>query len=416
VGLTVGGNALGVGLELLRKLSEQFALSLANSCDLAGKALLYPIEITGPLGESPLHLLLRATECRRKLLPCARLVLGDGAPALLGDAALFLDEERGRVRARPGERALQLRRTRRRLPLDDVAEATLRACHLVVDRPAAPDEPRQRDGGGLGAGCEGEAGCADCNLELGIERERDPGGSGGEQEQERERVRETRVQSPATCKRERTGRRAHRDAETDRDDCPDHSAMVGARILRPMGLAAELEAIAARAAEYADDRETVEGVLAAEPNEGERLYLCSFALPDGRRSWLVLDAEARPIESRARVREAVSITALCEVAEEAAGGGDVAELRSKLVTLRLTENPPGIAEAEEAALALESALAPPPRVASPSYLDALGAATRRLERALGDDDSPFASAMQSAVASVDALTREVEATYKRPLS
>jgi hypothetical protein len=183
-----------------------------------------------------------------------------------------------------------------------------------------------------------------------------------------------------------------------------------------MGLAAELEAIAARAAEYADDGESVEGVLAAEPNEGERLNLCSFALPGGRRSWLVLDADARPIASRARVREAVSITALCEVAEEAAGGGDVAELRSRLVTLRLTENPPGIAEAEEAALALESALARPPRVASPSYLDALGAATRRLERALGDDESPFASAMQSAVGSVDALTHEVEATYKQPLS
>jgi hypothetical protein len=182
-----------------------------------------------------------------------------------------------------------------------------------------------------------------------------------------------------------------------------------------MGLVAELEAIAARAAEYADDGETVDGVLAAEPNERERLYLCSFAVPGGRRTWLVLDADGRPVESRARVRDAVSITALCEVAEETAGGGDVAELRSQLMTLRLTENPPGIAEAEEAALALESALLPPPRVASPAYLDALGAATRRLERALGDDESPFASAMQSAIGSVEKLTREVEAGYKRTL-
>jgi hypothetical protein len=183
-----------------------------------------------------------------------------------------------------------------------------------------------------------------------------------------------------------------------------------------MDLATELAAIAARAAEYADDRETVDGVLAAEPNGRERVYLCSFAAPDGTRSWLVLDADGRAVESRADVREAVSIAALCEVAEESAAGGDVGELRSQLVTLRLTENPPGIAQAEEAALALESALALPPRVASPAYLDLLGAATRRLERALGDDASPFASAMQSAVAAVDALTREVESAYKRPLS
>jgi hypothetical protein len=183
-----------------------------------------------------------------------------------------------------------------------------------------------------------------------------------------------------------------------------------------MSLAAELDAIAARAAEYADDGEAVEGVLATEPSEGERLYLCSFAAPDDRRTWLVLDADGRPVDSHARVRDAVSIAALCEVAEEAAGGGDLAELRSRLVTLRLTENPPGIAEAEDAALALESAIVPPPRIARPSYLDAVGAATRRLERALGDDASPFASAMQSAVASVEALTREVEAAYKRPLT
>jgi hypothetical protein len=183
-----------------------------------------------------------------------------------------------------------------------------------------------------------------------------------------------------------------------------------------MDLAAELEAIAARAAEYARDGEAVEGVLATEPSERERLYLCSFSVPEGRRSWLVLDADGRPVESRGSVRDAVSIAALCEVAEESAGGGDLAELRSRLVTLRLTEDPPGIAEAEEAALALESALVRPPRVASLSYLDSLGAATRRLERALGDDASPFASAMQSAMGAVDALTREVETAYKRPLS
>ena len=50
----------------------------------------------------------------------------------------------------------------------------------------------------------------------------------------------------------------------------------------------------------------------------------------------------------------------------------------------MTEQPDGIEEAEEAALALERAIGAPPRVASPAYLDAVGAATRRLELALGE--------------------------------
>ena len=182
-----------------------------------------------------------------------------------------------------------------------------------------------------------------------------------------------------------------------------------------MELATELEAIAVRAAEFAAEGEAVEGVLAAEPYERERLYLCAFATPAGGRSRLVLDPRASP-SSIAPVRSTVSIAAMCEVAEDSAGGGDVAELRSQLMTLRLTEQPPGIEEAEEAALALESAVATPPRVASTAYLDSLGAATRRLELALGDDGSPFASAMQSAIDAVDALTREVETTYKRTLT
>ena len=59
----------------------------------------------------------------------------------------------------------------------------------------------------------------------------------------------------------------------------------------------------------------------------------------------------------------------------------------------------------------------PPRVASPQYLDELGAATRRLEQALGDSgNSPFAVAMQQALASVEELAKEVESQYKVPLT
>jgi hypothetical protein len=116
------------------------------------------------------------------------------------------------------------------------------------------------------------------------------------------------------------------------------------------------------------------------------------------------------------VRDAVSIAALCELADEVAAGGDVQELRAHLASLRMTEAPEGIKHAEEAALALERVLATPPRVASPAYLDGVGVAARRLEQALGETAaSPFAVAMKHAVASVEDLKLEVEAKYKRPL-
>ena len=94
----------------------------------------------------------------------------------------------------------------------------------------------------------------------------------------------------------------------------------------------------------------------------------------------------------------------------------VTELRARLVALRLTEAPLGIEEAEAAALELEQAIGAPPRVASPSYLDDVGAATARLERALGDGlDSPFAAAMRAASQTVVDLASAVELAYKVPL-
>jgi hypothetical protein len=177
----------------------------------------------------------------------------------------------------------------------------------------------------------------------------------------------------------------------------------------------ELERIAALADAQAEAGEHVVGVLAAEAEPGERVYLCAFE-EDERRSWLAFDAAGEPLADRARLRDAVGILALCELAEETAGGGDLGELRAQLVALRVTENPPGIDEAEDAALALERIVGAPPRLATAAYLDEVGAATRRLERALGEDESPFGKAMASALAAVDALTAEVEARYKLELT
>jgi hypothetical protein len=181
-----------------------------------------------------------------------------------------------------------------------------------------------------------------------------------------------------------------------------------------VGLREDLDRTASAAAALAGPGERLAGVVPAEPEPGERTYLCAFAAGE-ERTWLVLDDEGAPVTSRDAVRRTVSITAMCELAEESAGGGELEGLREQLVAVRLTENPPGIEEAEEAALALEQAIGAPPRLAEPAYLDRVGAATRRLEQALGPGaGSPFAEAMKQGMASVEELTHDVESNYRRP--
>jgi hypothetical protein len=123
----------------------------------------------------------------------------------------------------------------------------------------------------------------------------------------------------------------------------------------------DLAAAATRAAAFADEGERVDAVLAAEPSLGRRVYLCSYAGGDGR-SWLLLDEESQ-VTSRAVVREAVALAALCEVVGEAVGDE-------------------------------------PPRLASPAYLDDFG--------------SP--DVVTSAFGAVESLTDEVEAAYKQELT
>ena len=183
-----------------------------------------------------------------------------------------------------------------------------------------------------------------------------------------------------------------------------------------MDLTADLRRTAEAAVRYAAPGEEVVGIVPAEPSSSSRAYLCAYRGEDGAASWLVLDADGEPVADRARVREVVSIAALVELAEENAGGGDLDDLRSKLVALRVTENPPGIDEAEEAAIALQSVLGGAPRVATPQLLDEIGAATLRLEQALGGSGSPFTLAMREATATVEELTHDVEGAYKVPLS
>jgi hypothetical protein len=135
-----------------------------------------------------------------------------------------------------------------------------------------------------------------------------------------------------------------------------------------MALDQELRRIAEVAVTYARDGEELTGIVPAEPAVGVRLYLCAYR--DGEEtSWLVLDADGSPVEDRTLVRDAVSIAALYELAEEAAGKGEDGG----------------------------------PRVATPAELDALGSSAEVVE------------AIKQGTGTIDELLRDVERGYKGPL-
>jgi hypothetical protein len=129
----------------------------------------------------------------------------------------------------------------------------------------------------------------------------------------------------------------------------------------------ELEAIAETARAHARDGEELAAVIPAEPTRGLRVYLCAFAAGDAR-SWLVLRADGQPVGDRSLVRDAVSIAALCELADELSGAPDDVE----------------------------------PRVASPTYLDAIASA------AIPD----LAETLKQGTVAVEGLMAEVESTHK----
>jgi hypothetical protein len=165
-----------------------------------------------------------------------------------------------------------------------------------------------------------------------------------------------------------------------------------------------------RIAQAAGAHGPVLAVLAAEPATGLRRYLVALGPADARR-WVVLDDGGTVVARRDEVRDAASIVALCELAEDLAGGGDLEQLRVQLAQVRMVEQPPGIEEAEDAALALERVIGAPPRVASPAFLDEVGVATMALERALGEVSSPFSEAIRAASGTVGEFVQEVERNY-----
>jgi hypothetical protein len=185
-----------------------------------------------------------------------------------------------------------------------------------------------------------------------------------------------------------------------------------------MTLGDELKRVAEAVAVQAAADERLVAVLPTEPHAGGRVYLCAFERDEGEaRTWLAVDGDGASLRDRRAVRDAVSILAMCELAEESAAGGDLDELHGQLVALRVTENPEGIDEAEEAVLELQRVVAAPPQLATPARLDAIGVAARSLELALGGglQPSPFAEAMRAGRDVVDALLLEVEGAYRGDL-
>lgn len=174
-----------------------------------------------------------------------------------------------------------------------------------------------------------------------------------------------------------------------------------------MPLDEELVEAAERASRYG----RVTGVLAAEPVPGRRDYLVALAAPDGGSRWVALDAQGRPLKRLEEIRSVASIVALCELAGDLAGGGDLAALRQELVRVRVVEGAASVEPAEQAALELEQAIGRPPRVASPAYLDEVGAAAAALERALGDTASPFSASLRGGTGAVEEFVRDVERGY-----
>ncbi len=101
-----------------------------------------------------------------------------------------------------------------------------------------------------------------------------------------------------------------------------------------MTVAEDVGRIASAAAAFAEEGEELSGVLVAE-TLGRLVYLCAFESADGH-AWLALGADGEPLIERRLVLEAASLAALCEVAEESAGGGHLPELQARLAELRET--------------------------------------------------------------------------------
>ncbi len=92
-----------------------------------------------------------------------------------------------------------------------------------------------------------------------------------------------------------------------------------------MTLEQELEATLAAAGRLARDGERAVAVMATEPQSGARVYVVAFAAGDDLATWRSTTAGA-PVTDRRLVKDAVSLAALAERAEEVSGATAADEL------------------------------------------------------------------------------------------
>ena len=182
-----------------------------------------------------------------------------------------------------------------------------------------------------------------------------------------------------------------------------------------MALADDLDRIAGLATAQAGPADAVSAVIATEPRDGERAYLCAFDGGDGLRSWLAVRADGSPVTSRAALREAGRSPRSARSRPTRRVGATSNAHRAARGGAR-DGGPRGDRGGEAAARALRVVLGEPPQVATPARLDEIGAATRRLEREL-DLIAPSRSRRHCrAQAAVSELQREVEAGYRAELT
>jgi hypothetical protein len=153
-----------------------------------------------------------------------------------------------------------------------------------------------------------------------------------------------------------------------------------------MTLADELEAArdAAQALAGADAR--VAAVMASEPGLDHRVYVVALQGAD-QLEYLALGPELEPVHDRRLVRDAVVVLALAERAEEASSALQAEPLEQEFAAAQeaLAGSHPAESQAAAdvcAALRALAEAASGPRVATPLYLDSIGAASGRLAVAL----------------------------------
>lgn len=224
-----------------------------------------------------------------------------------------------------------------------------------------------------------------------------------------------------------------------------------------MTLEQELEAMLAAAGSHAGPGEEAVAVMATEPAAGERVYVVAFAAGDDL-GYVALDAAGATVSDPRLVKDAVSLAALAERAEEVSGATVADELVQRFGDAAAVLRRVGDRDAAAAAQAVVGAssrladTASGPRPATPQFLDRMAAHATELAAALdafagyaerlpeptvstvsnlptareialtalataarAGDPANFASAMTAASGAVDALVSDVLANYRVPL-